>query len=138
MKAKKLITIAVTAALAIAAFFLLYPAVHVYVAEGRVAFADFKGVRDGCRELLAHKTAFTSEHPQWGSDVVYLTMADKDNDPRIPEAIRKLRPRSLLIGTNYVHLSVGTFHKSGIVVFQEGVEGRGDDRIMDGVWRTSQ
>ena len=57
------------------------------------------------------------------------------NDPRIPAALRVLKPSAIFVHPEYVALDFGgPFFEMDVRAFKSGVPGAGTKKLADGIW----
>jgi hypothetical protein len=96
---------------------------------------DHQELLTASREILAHQAAYRA-HP------VVPTHQDP-KDPQLPNAIRDLAPRDIVVEDDYVRLilNAGDYERVDVIAFREGVAdqelaggiGKGH-RLVPGLW----
>ena len=83
---------------------------------------DHEALLKACRDLMAN-------HPE-------VSMGHVENDPRIPDVIRRLGVSYITIKPDYVHIELhGGFDHYGVDAFAEGEENPdGGQELIDGLW----
>ncbi len=83
---------------------------------------DHHALLKACRDLMAN-------HPE-------VSMGSVENDPGIPEIIRRLGVSYIEIKPDHVHIEFhGGFDHYGVDAFAEGEENpRGGQKLIDGLW----
>lgn len=102
--------------------------------ESLFATADYDEILTGCREMLSHPQVYR-QNPEWHG----LPASDRTHpdpaDPSIPSAIRRLKPRDLTIGDDFVMLEFGGGDEHfGLRGYRAGVVGDGSYQLIPGLW----
>ena len=86
-----------------------------------------------CREVMGQWRDHRP-YPGWPGPVpdkgAYLSLWDES----LPEEIRSLRPKEIYARDDRVYLKIAGPFGFGVRAFAEGVEGHGDEALIDGLW----
>ena len=86
---------------------------------------DHQALLKACRDLMAN-------HPE-------VSMGHVENDPRIPDVIRRLGVSYINIKPDHVHIELhGGFDHYGVDAFAEGADHEQGIKLIDGLWYYSE
>ena len=86
---------------------------------------DHEALLKACRDLMAN-------HPE-------VSMGHVENDPRIPDVIRRLGVSYITIKPDHVHIELhGGFDHYGVDAFAEDADPEGGFKLIDGLWYYSE
>jgi hypothetical protein len=87
---------------------------------------DHSAVLAACREMMADPTGYRTMEYSAGLDL---------RDHNIPAIIRDLGPAYVGVGDTFVQIEMhGGFNHFGLRAFAEGVEGGGNQKLIEGLW----
>jgi hypothetical protein len=117
---------------------LLVAGIHLLLIRIRVSQlerADHRRIVSACREMIANRTSYPNDKAKWGTlhegDVLLLPPISD----AVPQAIRELRPRNIIITGDYVIIDVRLpLSRIGLIGFAVGATEFGTFRLIDGLW----
>jgi hypothetical protein len=97
--------------------------------------ADHPRILAACREAIAKRKSYRNDKNKWRTldkdDVLLLRPIPSE----VPEAIRNLNPRDVIIREDSVIINLGLpFCRIGLVAFPTGAKQYGTEKYIDGLW----
>jgi hypothetical protein len=114
---------------------LMLPQSCVAVKRYQFSHADHAEILRACRELIANRSSYKNDRNKWPSLGITDFLLLRPIPENVPEVIRKLHPKYILIRDDNVLLNFNVpFARAALLGFAPGARQYGTYQYIDGLW----